>query len=499
MKSFGLSPDQRLDIKITNLNVKFKAEVAVIGKTRSVNVYTQMRKYLGQPMQCFCLFDRIAHSGNVAETEILNKMPRTQTDRNPFGAIIETWSVRDGKKRKAYDARKRYTDADGKPAQKFKRCWTRADASAALINFANEIKTELETAKTEKEKNKSRTFRELAEYYKKEYVKPAVVVRGRKIAGFKRNTKAIEVSVDHLIEHFGCRPLRSISYEDIRKFSESYAQSKTIYERAPAVATVNEKLSLLRRILNIGIQKDWLDVSPFKRGRSLIDRAAEKKRNRMLSFEEEEKLLAACRIEKKEIPYKRVRKYDGEGREENLTATIRVDRKDLIPLIICALDTAMRRGEIFGLEWWQVDLERRVIYLTKEAAQGTKTGVEGVLPISERLYGIFDEKTKQGRKSKKVFEKFDYRKAFAGACADAGIDDLQFRDLRSTGATRMVLAGNSESQVMKITRHTQLRTFLEHYTNVDVENAQRIGASLDAFLEEEKRRLEEKRKSADVP
>ena len=427
-------------------------------------------------------------------------MPRTKTDRNPFGAIIETWSFRDGKRRKAYDARKRYTDADGNQKQKFKRCWTRADANTALINFANEIKTEIENAKTEKERNSRRTFAELAAHFKTHYVKPAVVVRGRKIAGYKRNYKSVERYVEEFERVFGARPLKSISYEDIRIYAENLAQTKTRNKEFPAVSTINDKLGVLRRILNIAVQKDWLDVSPFKRGKSLIDRAGEKKRTRMLTIEEEKRLLDACRIEKKIVPYVRVCRRDGREIEEKVTQIVPVDRKRLIPLIVCALDTAMRRGEIFNLEWRQIDLENRIIYLTEESATETKTGTEGVLPMTTRLFEILSE-MKSRAKGRKVFTPYNYRKAFTGACRDAGIEDFQFRDLRSTGATRMVLAGNPESQVMKVTRHRQLKIFLEHYTNVDVKNAQRIGAKLDDFLEKENGRAaaEEQGKRPDVP
>jgi len=165
-------------------------------------------------------------------------MPRTKTDRNPFGAIIETWSFRDGKRRKAYDARKRYTDADGNQKQKFKRCWTRADANTALINFANEIKTEIENAKTEKERNSRRTFAELAAHFKTHYVKPAVVVRGRKIAGYKRNYKSVERYVEEFERVFGARPLKSISYEDIRIYAENLAQTKTRNKEFPAGSVI---------------------------------------------------------------------------------------------------------------------------------------------------------------------------------------------------------------------------------------------------------------------
>ncbi len=83
-------------------------------------------------------------------------MPRTKTTGNPFGTILPKKITLNGRKVIVYDARKRYKDADGKPAQKFKRCYTMAEAQTALLNFPSEIAADL-AEKTE-EKKKVLTF-----------------------------------------------------------------------------------------------------------------------------------------------------------------------------------------------------------------------------------------------------------------------------------------------------------------------------------------------------
>lgn len=431
-------------------------------------------------------------------------MPRTKPTNNPFGTILKKQITKHGRKVFVWDARKRYTGADGKKKVKFKRCYTAGEAQIALTNFQTEIKKEIAEAATEK--IHERTFAELADYYEKEFVKPAVFSQsGRKIAGFKSDLAPIRTNIKTLTDYFGDMILREIKYEDIRRFAEKFAQTKTRRENLPAVSTINAILSRLRHIFTAAIQNDWLDVSPLKKGKSLIDKAGEFSRNRMLTFDEERRLLKACEpgyrnysVKRKKEDY--ARKFSEP--EKQWTQRQFVDRSHLIPLIICALDTAMRAGEIFNLEWWQIDLENRVIYLTEEAAQNTKTGEEGILPITDRLYEILADAA-AGKspyrcfpkhydfENDKVFSRFDYKRAFSSACTEAGIENLQLRDFRSTGATRMVLAGNAESQVMKITRHRQLKIFLQHYTNVNTQNAQRIGDKLNAFLNAENAKITE--------
>lgn len=411
-------------------------------------------------------------------------MPRTKETRNFRGSVLKRKAIKNGKKAVAYDARLRVPrrDDDGDVLRddagrviytdRVARRWSAGEAQVALQNLITEAASE------DRPRTRQRIFGDLASYFKREYVKTAVVMNGRKVAGYRRHVGHLEVIVDELTSLVGPNmPLRDIHYEQLRVIAEQLSQTPTRKKTMPATSTVNEKLSVLRRILNVAIQAGWLDVNPFQRGKRLIDRSIENKRNRMLTFEEEARLLAACQ------PHQVKETFTQYGK--SVTRDRFVDRRQLVPLVICAVDTAFRAGEIFDLEPWQIDFENDVIYVTKEAAAETKTGTAGIVPMTRRLKAILiDIRTRSTwLPDQKIFRPFEYRASFNSACREAGIRDLQFRDLRSTGATRMVLAGSPESQVMKTTRHKNLKIFLEHYTNVDIGNAQQIGRNLDEFLE----------------
>jgi integrase len=117
---------------------------------------------------------------------------------------------------------------------------------------------------------------------------------------------------------------------------------------------------------------------PFNRcSTSLISKADETKRERILSFDEERRLLTACG--------ERTITYTRKGKE--ITAKLKTGREHLKAIIIAALDTAMRRGELFKLQWEDVNLTNGLIYVK---AMNTKTQTRRIVGITPRLLGCVD-------------------------------------------------------------------------------------------------------------
>jgi integrase len=73
--------------------------------------------------------------------------------------------------------------------------------------------------------------------------------------------------------------------------------------------------------------------------------------------------------------------------------------------------------------------------------------------------------------------------AFKSACEEAGIKDFRFHDCRHTATTRMIASGSPHTEVMKITGHTQLKTFLR-YLNITPETARTVASRLSDYLAE---------------
>ena len=73
------------------------------------------------------------------------------------------------------------------------------------------------------------------------------------------------------------------------------------------------------------------------------------------------------------------------------------------------------------------------------------------------------------------------KRAWKTACKLAAIEDFRLHDCRHTATTRMIASGSPHTEVMKITGHSQLKTFLR-YLNITTEAAERIADRLDKYV-----------------
>jgi integrase len=126
--------------------------------------------------------------------------------------------------------------------------------------------------------------------------------------------------------------------------------------RPRSITSVNRELQLLRAMLNVAVRERWLRENPFTFGRGLIDISAERQRERILTPDEETRLLAIC---------------DADDR-----------RRHLRPFLICALDTGMRFSEMRRMTWRQLDFDAGTITII---AAHTKTLKARRVRMSQRL------------------------------------------------------------------------------------------------------------------
>ena len=221
------------------------------------------------------------------------------------------------------------------------------------------------------------------------------------------------------------------------------------------MASVNRELETLRSCLNFAVRNQWLPINPFQQGKGLVSRAQEVQRERVLSRSEEQKLLEIC-----------------------------VDRRaHLKPILICALDTGLRRNELFTLTWADIDFEERRITVQ---AMNAKTLKMRQLPMSGR---VFDELSKlfassSGDRRQSVFGIQDsIKRSFHTACRMAGITGFRFHDCRHTFITRLIQAGLPPLEVMRLSGHTQIATMYK-YLNSEGSTYSRATAALDLFNQE---------------
>lgn len=317
------------------------------------------------------------------------------------------------------------------------------------------------------------TFRELAEYYRTRRVVPpeyhATRDGVRKVAGL-RSYKSVGHYIDTLVAHFGSRRIRDISHADLEDFK--LHRLKTPSPRGErSIADVNRTLAQLRSVMRFAVQNGWLHRSPFELGAPLISLGDEVKRERVLTFAEEERFLAACDAT-------RVVEYMRNGKM--IRANVGGGRALMRALFLTAVDTGMRKGELLKLKWEDVDLDAGVITVT---ALSSKTARARAIGITERVRAelVALEHEAETNESKSVFSVSDFKRSFAAICKEADIRDLRFHDLRHTAITRMVNAGLPAAEVMKISGHTQWSTFAR-YVNPTTDTVRKVANVLSNYV-----------------
>jgi integrase len=351
-------------------------------------------------------------------------------------------------------ARVTYTDETGKRKDIKRKAVSRTHARERIKEMLREAEE-----KGEESLDSSRvTFSQLAKHYTDRYAKAPRYVGNRKVSGLRSYVEVKRV-VKILEGHFGNTKIRSITHGDVLHFkterldtpvkppSTKKPRKKKLKNKQRSIATVNRELTVLKRMFSIALREGWILRHPFTGSDTLISSSDETKRTRVLSREEEELLLDAC--------------------DEN--------RSKLRPIIIMALDTGMRRGEIFTLRWRDVDFENKRVNIQ---AMNTKTLRSRSVPISPRLLDELNALTCRGQ-AQRVFGITDtVKRSWATAKRVAGIADLRFHDLRHTCATRLVQGGLPIAEVSRILGHTSVVTTFR-YANVDDSTFDRMLAILE--------------------
>lgn len=365
--------------------------------------------------------------------------------RQRTGSVVE-----DKKTGKIY-ARVTFTDEFGRKRNLVRQAKSRSDARAIIKKLHKEI----DEGGTKAIDGARMTVADLCDHYKDTYCKPAKYVDGRKVAGL-RDVRHVERYVKTIRDHFCKRLLRSLTFGDLLAFKSRRLSTPTHNDKQRSIASVNRELEYFRRMLNIAHREGWITRNPFAGGETLISKADERKRERIITKAEEERLLARC-----------------VGARCHLRA-----------IIICALDTGMRKAEILKLTWQDIDFASRIITIQ---ALNTKTLCERQVAITNRLCAELERlRGISGiNQSASVFGvKYDIWQGFTNVANEAGLTGLRFHDLRHTAATRLIEGGLSVQLTGRILGHTQTETTYR-YINANHTTAMMAAAIFDRMTEGE--------------
>lgn len=345
--------------------------------------------------------------------------------------------------------------------------WSRCDAA----DERNRLMDDLQKTHGQMVSGERMTFEYLTEICQKIFYKPAEIVEGRKIAGV-RSYRSIELFIRTLNKFFGKRLIREITTEslfDYRKWRMSQESERT--KNTIKIATVNRELSAVRKMMRYAFGKGWILRDIFYNSK-VIASSAEIERTRILSPSEEKRLIDSCQGERT-ITYTRRWK----GKEQKVEAIVSVDNPHLKAMLMLAVDSGLRLGEILKLRWFDFDFDNNLI---RVVGTHTKTKRARVAPLSERVKEEVS-RLKEITPGEKPFPYTDIKRSFATAKKLAEIHDLHFHDLRRTAVTRWIIQGSPIELAGKTAGHSEYRTTMKHYTAVDAEMVSKIAEKMNAF------------------
>lgn len=146
-------------------------------------------------------------------------------------------------------------------------------------------------------------------------------------------------------------------------------------------------------------------------------------------------------------------------RQALITACAQCQSPWIKPVVVFALETAARRGEILALTWRDVDLERKV------AKVSGKTGSR-TIPLSPACVSMLRSlpRSLEGHVFPVTIETL--KQAYERAVARAGIQDFTFHDLRHDALTRLARLGLNILELRSISGHTTAN-MLQRYVQID--------------------------------
>src|SRR5690606_13139124 len=173
---------------------------------------------------------------------------------------------------------------------------------------------------------------------------------------------------------------------------------------------------------------------------------------RFLSKVEEKRLRAALEARDGDLRAARARTVAG-GRKQHtgLTELPRGFYGDyLTPLVLTALNTGCRRGELTALRWSDVDLAAK--RLTVQAGYA-KSGKARHIPLNKEAVAVLKKWGSEQGTEGRIFPVGDPKKAWGAVVEAAKIEAFRFHDLRHSFASKLVMAGVDLNTVRELLGH----------------------------------------------
>jgi integrase len=239
-----------------------------------------------------------------------------------------------------------------------------------------------------------------------------------------------------------------------KALADEFRKRRRTVNRAIKDATINRDLSVLRHVLYWAVDEQLLSANPLARMKMARERRI---RRQVLSVAEEQSLLGSA-------------------------------RDHLHAMVIMALDTGMRRGEITNQLWGDIDLSQKVLFVTRSK---TPEGESREIPLTGRLY----EHLVKDRKSDGLVINFKgqpvriVKRTWKTALKNAGLRHIRFHDLRHTFNTRLMEAGVLQEIRMALMGHSSGAKVHSIYTHIELPAKRKAIRELEIWVHQQQQEL----------
>ncbi len=245
------------------------------------------------------------------------------------------------------------------------------------------------------------------------------------------------ISINRLKPYFKDKYIYEITPQMIEKY-----KTKRLETVSPA--SVNRELATLKNMFTMAIKWGYVKKNPVKEVRLLKEPPG---RLRYLKPEEVKALYASC-------------------------------SDHIHPIIVTALNTGMRKGELLKMKWTDVDFKNRKITILN-----AKNNESRVVPINKTLHKELFPLSKSSKgecvfSDKNGHPYGDIKKSFLTALKKAKIEDFRFHDLRHTFGSYLVMQEVNLKTVQQIMGHKDIRMTMR-YAHLSPEYVQKAVETLD--------------------
>lgn len=277
-----------------------------------------------------------------------------------------------------------------------------------------------------------------------------------------RNAKNTRRHLLFWIKELGNFSLSTITPDIIATIRDRMLKEEVHPGKLRAPATVTRYLGALSHLYSVAVKEwEWINENPLAKVRKPPQSPW---RTRFLSQEEIARLLEACKESK---------------------------CSHLYPIVVLALSTGMRSGEIHSLRWHQIDFQHGQILLPI-----TKNGEAGAVPLVGHAFQLLQSLYSGQTKNALLFpsptipnKSVETRKAWQTALRRCNITDAVFHTLRHSTASHLAIMGKSLHDIASLLRHKDIQVTRRYAKLTNPYKANMVNALDEVFFDDKDKRV----------